>query len=83
MISFTLYIYSVFLISIHSYVHYLNIEEWILEEIVIKDCFAEFLRRIPRFQDLASRLKQRKVTDPFVGDNGCFRNEFRIIWYSK
>ena len=47
----------------------------------MKDCFALFLRRIPRFQDLASRLKPRKVADPFVGNNGCLRCEFQIIWY--
>jgi hypothetical protein len=48
---------------------------------VMKDCFEEFLRRIPRFQDLALRLKPRKVTDPFVGKDGCLRSEYRTIWY--
>lgn len=48
---------------------------------VMKDCFEEFLRRIPRFQDLASRLKPRKVTDPFLGNNGGLRREFQTIWY--
>jgi hypothetical protein len=51
-----------------------------LEEIVMKDCFEEFLRRIPRFQDLTSRLKARKVADPFVGKDGCLRSEHRTIW---
>ena len=41
----------------------------------MKDCFEGFLRRMPRFQDLASRLKPSKVADPFIGEDGCFRNE--------
>ena len=52
-----------------------------LEEIVVKDCFEEFLRRIPRFQDLTSRLKTRKVADPFVGKDGCLRSESKTIRY--
>ncbi len=49
----------------------------------MKDCFEEFLRRIPRFQDLASRLKPRKVNDPFVGKDGCLRSECWAIWYGQ
>ena len=57
-----------------------NTEECMqLEEIVMRDCFQEFLRRVPRFQDLTSRLKPRKVADPFVGQDGCLRSESKII----
>ncbi|CAB4003886.1 28S ribosomal S21, mitochondrial, partial [Paramuricea clavata] len=66
-------------VSKHDLPYSSNTEEWQLEEMVMKDCFEEFLRRIPRFQDLALRLKPRKVTDPFVGKDGCLRSECRTI----